>query len=360
MNEWITVMQARKWMKKNESFLPIWHAYVGSELDLFDEFETARTIDVISEKTGYPMDLLSSWVKVGVAVKHLKKRPGGRYRTSKKHCASLMGERSSPGVKALLKEMMELHIPTLLQYPDIMRSLERAEFDHDRHGEVVAETSALLEHFAMKKIMKTLRDKDIDTVIDLGCGNGCYLRKLAATYPSVRMIGVDINQKVIESARAASEGYPNIEFVVGDVHDWNPEDRKADVVLLHNLFHYIHPDERSGLLEQMHGYVKPDGLISVITPMNETMYGEAFSSAFNSFFVAHSNLFALPDKAELERVTNKSNYDLFDLDPIVKEGSWYTCWLSPSSPVQEARQTGTDSREQVPVSAGESAWTRSS
>ena len=97
MNEWVTAMQARKWMKKNESFLPSWHAYVGSELGLFDEFRTARTVEAISEKTGYPYDLLSSWVKVGVAVKHMKKRPNNCYRTSKRKCASLMGDDQSPG-----------------------------------------------------------------------------------------------------------------------------------------------------------------------------------------------------------------------------------------------------------------------
>ncbi|WP_226581372.1 class I SAM-dependent methyltransferase [Halobacillus litoralis] len=342
MNEWVTAMQARKWMKKNESFLPIWHAYVGSELKLFDEFKTARTIETISEKTGYPYDLLASWVKVGVAVKHLKKRPNQRYRTSKKRCGSLMGEDQSAGVKALLKEMMELHIPTMLKYPSIMKSQERAEFDHERHGGIVAETSALLEHFAIKKIKKMIRDKKVQSVVDLGCGHGGYLRKLAAEFPDVEMIGVDINQKVVDRARALSEDFPNIHFQVGDINSWKPSDgEKVDVVLLHNIFHYIHPEDRHQLLSHLHQYVQPNGLISVITPIDETEQGEAFSSAFNSFFIAHSNLFALPDKKELTDISKQCRYDLFDLDPIVKEGSWYTFWLSPSSPVREMRHTQT-------------------
>lgn len=340
MNEWITAMQARKWMKKNESFLPSWHAYVGSELGLFDEFKTARTVEAISEKTGYPYDLLASWVKVGVAVKHLKKRPNNRYRTSKKKCASLMGDNQSPGVKALLKEMMELHLPTLLMYPDIMKSQERAEFNHDRHGEVVAETSALLEHFAIKKIKRMIKDKKVGSIVDLGCGHGGYLRKLAFEFPHVEMIGVDINQKVVERARELSSQFPNISFQVGDINSWKPEqEEKVDVVLLHNIFHYIHPADRGGLLSHLHTYVHNQGLISVITPINETEHGEAFSSAFNSFFVAHSNLFALPNKNELNEVSQNCRYELFDLDPIIKEGSWYTCWLSPSSPVKEMSHT---------------------
>ncbi|TGB01640.1 class I SAM-dependent methyltransferase [Halobacillus salinus] len=337
MNEWVIAMQARKWMKKNESFLPSWHAYVGVELDLFNEFEKSITIDEVSDNTGYPRDLLASWVRVGVAVKHLKKRPNERFRTSKQRCSTLMGD-VSPGLKAILKEMMELHIPTMLQYPEIMRSHHRAKFDHERHGEIVAETSALLEHFAMKKIFKMLRHRNVRTVVDLGCGHGGYLRKLAQEFPGVQMIGVDINQKVVNKARRLSEGYPNISFEVGDIKSWEPEE-KTDVVLLHNIFHYIHPDERGELLDHLHQYVTDQGVISVITPISESGYGHAFSSAFNSFFIAHENLFALPKKEELEDISDDCQFEMFDFDPIIKEGSWYTFWLAPSSPVNEIRQS---------------------
>ncbi|UOR11276.1 hypothetical protein [Halobacillus amylolyticus] len=172
MNEWVTAMQARKWMKKNESFLPGWHAYVGTELGLFDYFAKAKTVTDVASETGYDHDLLSSWVRVGVAVKHLKKRPDNRFRTSKKRCAALMGDNASPGVKALLKEVMELHMPTLLNYPAYMKNNHRAHFDHERHGEVVAETSALLEHFAIKKIKKMIHDQQVNAIVDLGCGHG--------------------------------------------------------------------------------------------------------------------------------------------------------------------------------------------
>lgn len=360
MNEWIVAMQARKWMKKNESFLPSWHAYVGVELNLFNEFERAIAVETVSEKTGYPYDLLSSWVRVGVAVKHLKKRPNNRYRTSKQRCSTLMGDDVSPGVKALLKEMMELHLPTMLQYPEIMRSQERALFDHERHGEVVAETSALLEHFAIKKIKKMIRSRKMTTIVDLGCGHGGYLRKLAAEFPNIEMIGVDINQKVINHARTLSEEYPNIHFELGDIKSWKPENEtNVDVILLHNIFHYIHPDERKEMLDHLHRYVGNQGLISVITPINETEYGEAFSSAFNSFFVAHSNLFALPNKQELNQVSEDSEFEMFDLDPIIKEGSWYTFWLAPTAPVKEMKHTQmAGSTEQTLVS--EARLTRTS
>ncbi|SEA68512.1 Methyltransferase domain-containing protein [Thalassobacillus cyri] len=330
MNEWTIAMQARKWMKKNESFLYSWHAYVGSELGLFDAFKEPVTVDEVASRTGFPEDLLESWVQVGVELKHLKKKDD-KFRTSKKRCSALMSDYGSPGVAALLKEMMELHLPTLLAYPNIMRSKERASFDHEEYGGIVAETSALLEHFAIRKIKRKVREQKIETIVDLGCGHGGYLRKLADHFPDIQMIGVDINEKVIESARLQSKDYPNLTFEVGDFEEWEPKQGKVDMILLHNVFHYIHPDERSRLLEKINQNIGEGGVVSVITPLSGTEHGKAFSSAFNSFFVAHSNLYALPKQSDLDFIFSKGDFDIFDLDPIIKEGSWFTFWLTPKA-----------------------------
>ncbi len=339
-------MQARKWMKKNESFLYSWHAYVGSELGLFDEFKEPASIEEVAFRAGYPEDLLESWVQVGVELKHLKEKDN-KFRTSQKRCSALMSDYGSPGVAALLKEMMELHLPTLLAYPNIMRSQERSSFDHDEFGGIVAETSALLEHFAIRKIKRKVREQKIETIVDLGCGHGGYLRKLADHFPDIKMIGVDINEKVIESARLQSKDYPNISFEVGDFEEWEPNEGKVDMILLHNIFHYIHPEERSRLLEKINENLKEDGVVSVITPLSGTEHGKAFSSAFNSFFVAHSNLYALPKQSDLDTIFAKGDFDIFDLDPIIKEGSWFTFWLSPKA--DEKTDVNQEEEREAPV-----------
>lgn len=320
--------RARNWMKNNETFLQTWHAYVGNEMDLFKSFERPKTVQEIAEKRGIEEDLLQRWVDVGVSIKHLRKRTSGRYRTSKKHCGEFLEEESN-GIGALLKEMMELHIPTLLSYPAYMKSEERARFDHEKFGGVVAETSTLLEQFSLRRIKKMVREKHVSRIIDLGCGHGGYLRKLAETFPNIQMVGVDVNENVIERARKDSEGYENIQFVVGDASSWQPEVDKADLIMLHNIFHYIKHSERLNLLNRLSTWLEEEGMISVITPINEAEEGQAFSSAFNSFFTAHSNLYALPSELEIHNMATKAGLSLTAWDPIVKEGGWYAFWLSP-------------------------------
>ncbi|KGP90996.1 methyltransferase type 12 [Pontibacillus chungwhensis BH030062] len=331
MNIIQTALKARNWMKRNESFLPTWHAYVGYELDLFKTFKNPKTVDEVVAETGLSKELLQCWVDVGASIKHLRKRTGGRYRTSKHHCGEFL-EDGSNSVGALLKEMMELHIPTLLAYPKYMKSNERAVFNHEKFGDVVAETSTLLEHFAIRRIKKMMKEHKVETVIDLGCGHGGYLRKLAKDFPEVQMLGVDVNERVVESARKASAGYDNIDYIVADASDWRPEEgEKADLILLHNVFHYLDPIARTELLSNLTTWLSDEGRISVITPVNETAQGQAFSTAFNSFFTAHSNLYALPSSEDIEELADASGLTLSDYNSIIKEGGWYAFWLMPQT-----------------------------
>jgi SAM-dependent methyltransferase len=55
-------------------------------------------------------------------------------------------------------------------------------------------------------------------VADLGCGLGFDVRRLSTLVgPRGRAIGVDASQTLIESARAASEGFPAVEFMQADI-----------------------------------------------------------------------------------------------------------------------------------------------
>ncbi|MFC0522092.1 class I SAM-dependent methyltransferase [Pontibacillus salicampi] len=335
MKDWQKALRARNWMKRNESFLYTWHAYVGNELNLFKKFQSPVTVQEVAEANQIGEDLLQCWVEVGVSIKHLRKRTGGRYRTSKKHCGEFLTE-DGQQVAAVLKEMMELHIPTLLAYPKFMQTGERAFFNHEKFGSVVAETSSLLEHFAIRRIRKLIREREINRIIDIGCGYGGYLRKLAETFPDIEMVGVDMNEKVIEYAQKASIGYDNITFVVGNATNWHPNEQKADLILLHNIFHYVEPSTRGALLGNISNWLEEEGLISVITPLHGLEQGQAFSSVFNSFFTAHSNLYALPNQPDITSIANAADLTISDLNPIVKEGGWYSLWLTPN----EGRRIG--------------------
>ena len=75
-------------------------------------------------------------------------------------------------------------------------------------------------------------------VLDLGCGQGRALNRLAATFPNSRFIGYDLSDEAIATARntAAAQGLTNIEFVARDVTHLN-ESARYDLICTFDAIH---------------------------------------------------------------------------------------------------------------------------
>jgi SAM-dependent methyltransferase len=59
------------------------------------------------------------------------------------------------------------------------------------------------------------------SVLDVGCGSGRIMMRLAQLYPNSQFTGMALSPEAIAGARAeaAAQGVPNIQFVVRDVSD---------------------------------------------------------------------------------------------------------------------------------------------
>ncbi|WP_154319352.1 class I SAM-dependent methyltransferase [Metabacillus idriensis] len=319
--EYVRLFKARSWMKRNMPFLYSWHAYVGYELDLFEIFKSPKTIDEVAAIHSLELELLERWVEVGVSIKYLKEVSRNRFKTSKSFM--LPDSKKDPkSVGILLKEMMELHIPALLTYPAIMKTDERQTFDHEQHGTTVAKTSSLLEQLAYPKLIQLVKKNHIQSIVDVGCGHGGYLQKLSQELPEIKLTGIEINEEVADEAADRCMDIPNISITCMDVEEWRAES-PADLIMMNNLLHYISPEKRVSLIQNLSICLSSSGMISIITPLRKPKHGKQFSSVFNSFFTAYDNLYALPTKKELSSIAEQSNMKLKGLKPIIREGGWY-------------------------------------
>lgn len=321
IGEIVKVWRARSWMKKNVPFLYSWHAYVGYELDLFDSFSRPATIQEIAIQKNLEMDLLEQWVEVGISLKHLKRKDDSKVSTRGKwKLPSSKSDPHSSGI--LLKEMMELHIPALLSYPELLRNQRKQHFNSDLHGSTVAKTSILLERFAFPKVQKAIKKHHVSTILDLGCGEGGYIRRIGERHPDKKMVGIEIHEGVAKTATEALESYPNIEVVCADLHSYEPENG-FDMIMANNLFHYIDPSERKDFFHKASEWLEEGGVFFVLSPMQKSKHGQQFSSAFNSFFMSFQNLYPIPSHGEMETLAEKTGFTCEGVEPIVKEGGWY-------------------------------------
>ncbi len=102
-------------------------------------------------------------------------------------------------------------------------------------------------------------------VVDVGCGTGSALRRLASRVPNGRLIGVDPTARMLEIARERSVNDPNghrIEFREGPAERLPVDDACADLVLAFDSIDHW-KDRRAGLLE-VRRVLRPDGRVAVV------------------------------------------------------------------------------------------------
>ncbi|MHB1578493.1 MAG: class I SAM-dependent methyltransferase, partial [Acidithiobacillus ferrooxidans] len=154
----------------------------------------------------------------------------------------------------------------------------------ERPGEkVLAERETILPWFGLmleNNFRKTFEEKicpavpifaEVDArgglAVDLGCGNGWYLRALAARCGHLHGLGLDGFAENIRQAteKAQSEGIADrLHFDEGDIHQFSlPE--PADLIAMNRALHHVW-ENRGEIFQRLHASLKPEGAIVIWEP----------------------------------------------------------------------------------------------
>ena len=99
-------------------------------------------------------------------------------------------------------------------------------------------------------------------VLDVGCGAGRILNRLAELYPASRFAGIDLSKEAVAEARAeaSARGLTNVSFASGDLSDFD-EKAEPEAFDLITTFDAIHDQARPlNVLKGIHRALKPDGV----------------------------------------------------------------------------------------------------
>jgi len=83
----------------------------------------------------------------------------------------------------------------------------RGEEMEEHHVPIVEPTLALMD----------LRPSD--RILDVGCGSGWLVRRLAALVPNGSVMGIDVSDEMIRRAQVASAAVPNAQFFRGTAEE---------------------------------------------------------------------------------------------------------------------------------------------
>jgi trans-aconitate methyltransferase len=138
------------------------------------------------------------------------------------------------------------------------------------------------------------------SLVDLMCGPGYLLGKIAEERPDLRLLGVDNDKRYIEHSR---ELYTQIDFVEGDVLVWQPE-KLYDAVICTGALHHIPYELQEKVIRNMAGMVKKSGFMLIsdcyINDFADEIERKEAASELGYEYLKETTLNGAPKKVILE------------------------------------------------------------
>lgn len=163
--------------------------------------------------------------------------------------------------------------------------------------------------FSLKKnqIQKHFKNKPSLSILDIGCGQGEFLRSLPNTF---KKYGVEINPP---ASKIASQHH--LKIFTGDINTINFCSNKFDCITMwHVIEHLSHPQLT---LRKIHQLLKPKGILLFTTPNSQCLgfkYGQKhyfhLDSPRHLFIPCQKSLSLLLNKAGFSKY--KFNYPFYD------------------------------------------------
>lgn len=110
-------------------------------------------------------------------------------------------------------------------------------------------------------------DQQKGMVVDLGCGNGWYLRHLAKQFSNLRGIGLDGFAENIKQATqcAATEGLADrLSFKTGDIHNFTVG-KPVELIAMNRALHHVW-DDKENVFKMFKEHLKPGGVAIIWEP----------------------------------------------------------------------------------------------
>ena len=106
-------------------------------------------------------------------------------------------------------------------------------------------------------VERWLRDQEIRRVLDVGCGAGTN----AGRFSDVEYVGIDVNERYLQAARAKFRGH----FVQADLTSTDLSSLGTfDMILANSFFHHVTDSDVERILAQLTLLLAPEGTIHIL------------------------------------------------------------------------------------------------
>lgn len=279
------------------------------------------TVEKIAEEKGFDPEKVDMWLYYLESIDVVERVSGGFILTDK---GSLFSPGSPQKDLSGLLHLSQFYFDAAVQGVNTFKpnnsldKLTEGKVSRDYQPKVSDKFShALIEKFAEYHL------KPNDSLLDVGCGNGSFLRTLSNAMPEMALTGVDTNLFAIEKGKEALRDKnleDKIKLLAGDITE-DMEDFPAnstDWVSAINVFHFMPKEKRLPVIEQMLRIAKKGVFMTEV--MVET---SSLSAGANALMVLLWNDFSgFFRKVEMDELNGKLESEYkdykFTLEPIMQ------------------------------------------
>ena len=106
-------------------------------------------------------------------------------------------------------------------------------------------------------------------VLDIGCGTGRLLNRLAAKYANLQGTGLDFSDEMLRQARRSNRHRPRLIFVQGAAAPLRFVDDQFDAVF--NTISFLHYAEPERVLAEIYRVLRPGGMFYLADPTDRSL-----------------------------------------------------------------------------------------
>jgi ubiquinone/menaquinone biosynthesis C-methylase UbiE len=108
-----------------------------------------------------------------------------------------------------------------------------------------------------QRMLEYVKLSDHANILDLGCGTGKLLNRLAGEYPHLTGTGVDFSQEMLRKARKNNQNHPRLIYVQGKAENLPFANDQFDAVF--NTISFLHYQNPEQVLKEVNRVLKPSG-----------------------------------------------------------------------------------------------------
>lgn len=312
-----------------ESLGFLWLIHTGYELDLWKVLREGQSKEeLLASNPNWDPILLDHWLEQAKLQNLLQKRED-KYHLSR--IGKAIDTYCDYGLEAMYKEFALYWGPVFADLPRRIEGLtSRVTMKSEMENELISRASRASELFAWPMLKGRCEKERWLRILDVGCGEGFYLRKLCDEFTNIQGLGVDINPSVVERAqRLALSSEDRLHFTCTNILDLTPPHEKYDCCLLNNNIYYFTTEQRVELLNHLKKCLVPGGRIGILTALRGThsslpLIQTHIPQNLMSFFLAcHEGFEGLPYEQEIIQLLIDTGYQEVEVVPLPFKVSHY-------------------------------------